>query len=53
MEPIKVCRRRRKRRQTISQRFGPTSVALELGLLRLTLELERELEKKEDKNAPK
>jgi len=41
MEQVKN-RRRRRRRPTFTPRFGPSSVALELGLLRLTLAEERE-----------
>lgn len=52
MEQPKV-RRKRKRRPTFTQRFGPSSVALELGLLRASLGIEREAEKKDDKNRDK
>ncbi len=43
-------RRKRKRRPTLSPRFGPASQALELGLLRLSLDVfKEEAQKKEDK----
>ncbi len=35
-------RRKRRRRPTVTPRFGPSSVALELGLLRLALEEEKD-----------
>lgn len=38
-------RRKRRRRPTVTPRFGPSSVALELGLLRLALEEEKEIER--------
>ena len=41
-------RRKRKRRPTFTPRFGSSSIALEIGLLRMTLDMARELEKKED-----
>ena len=42
-------RRKRSRRPTFTPRFGPESIALEIGLLRMTLEVQRELEKQEEK----
>ena len=33
----------------MSGRFGASTVALEIGLLRLTLDMQRELEKKEER----
>jgi len=50
---INTTRRRRRRRPTLTPRFGSSSVAFEIGLLRLALESQRELEKKEDKEGPK
>ena len=46
METRSSCRRRR-RRPTVTPRFGSSSLALEIGLLRLTLDMQRELEKKD------
>lgn len=43
-------RRKRKRKPTYSQRFGPSSVAYELGLLRLSLAMQREEDIKDDKD---
>ena len=40
-------RRKRRRKPTMTPRFGPTSIAFEIGLLRLTLGMERELEQKQ------
>lgn len=43
-------RRKRRRRPTFTPRFGPGSVALEIGLLRMMIEQQKDLlEKKEDK----
>ena len=50
MENIKN-RRRRKRRPTITPRFGNSSVALELGLLRMAIDAIREVEKKDTKES--
>ena len=36
-------RRKRKRRPTLTPRFGPASVALEIGLIRLSLEIDEEV----------
>ena len=52
MQSVNI-RRKRRRRPTITPRFGAGSIALELGLLRLTLESQRELEKREDKEKDK
>ena len=52
MENHKI-RRRRRRRPTVTPRFGPSSVALELGLLRLALEAEKEFEREERRNREK
>ena len=38
-------RRKRRRRPTLTPRFGSSTVALEIGLIRLTLDMVRELEK--------
>ncbi len=40
--PIDKNRRKRKRRPTVTPRFGASTVALEIGLVRLALEAERE-----------
>lgn len=40
-------RRRRKRRPTLTPRFGSSSVALEIGLIRMAVELQKEEAKKE------
>lgn len=40
-------RRRRRRKPTLTPRFGPNSVAFEIGLLRMTIETERELLERE------
>lgn len=44
---VNTSRRRRRRRPTLTPRFGASTVALEIGLLRMTLDMQRELEKKE------
>lgn len=41
-------RRRRRRKPTFTPRFGSSSIALEIGLLRLALEAQREAEKFEE-----
>jgi len=46
-------RRKRKRRPTITPRFGNSSIALELGLLRMALDAYREAEKKDEKDTQK
>jgi hypothetical protein len=46
-------RRKRRRRPTFTPRFGPASIAFEIGLLRMTLEAERELERKKDEKEEK
>ena len=46
-------RRRRRRRPTGIPRFGPESIALEIGLLRMSLDVQREIERKEEKNKQK
>ena len=43
--PGNQLKRKRRRRPTFTPRFGPSSVALEIGLLRLTLDVHRELER--------
>ena len=43
---IKSSCRKRSRRPTMTPRFGANSVALEIGLLRMTLDMARDLEKK-------
>lgn len=49
---IKTSCRKRRRRPTMTPRFGSSSIALEIGLLRMTLDMARELEKNEDKQKP-
>ena len=44
-------RRKRRRKPTMTPRFGPTSVAFEIGLLRLSLDVQRELEAAEKQQA--
>ena len=46
-------RRKRRRKPTLTPRFGPSSVALEIGLLRMALEVQREQEKKQPKRESK
>jgi hypothetical protein len=41
-----VPRRKRRRKPTLTPRFGSSSIALEIGLIRLTIEAQREFEKK-------
>lgn len=45
---IKPSCRKRRRRPTLTPRFGSTSIALEIGLLRMTLDMAREMEKKDE-----
>ena len=40
-------RRKRKRKPTLGGRFSNSSLALEIGLIRMTIDLQRELERKE------
>ncbi len=40
-------RRKRKRKPTLTPRFGGSSIALEIGLLRMALEVQREAEREE------
>lgn len=51
--PIDNSRRKRRRRPTMTPRFGQNSLALEIGLLRLTLDLQREAGKLEQKSEEK
>ena len=44
---IKPSCRKRRRRPTMTPRFGSSSIALEIGLLRMTIDMAREIEKKE------
>ena len=41
-------RRKRRRKPTLTPRFGSSTIALEIGLIRLALEAQREFEKKEE-----
>ena len=49
---LNTCRKRR-RRPTMTPRFGSSSVALEIGLLRMTLDVLREFDKQEEKKKEK
>lgn len=40
-------RRKRRRKPTLTPRFGSSSLALEIGLVRMALEAQREFEKKQ------
>ena len=42
-------RRKRRRKPTMTPRFGQNSVAFEIGLLRMTMGMQRELEEAEKK----
>ncbi len=42
-------RRKRRRKPTMTPRFGENSVAFEIGLLRMTMGLQREMEQAEKK----
>jgi len=44
---IKPSCRKRRRRPTMTPRFNSNSIALEIGLLRMTLDMAREIEKNE------
>ena len=44
---VNTSRRKRRRRPTLTPRFGTSTVALEIGLLRMTLDMQREFEKQE------
>ena len=46
---VKTTRRKRRRRPTMTPRFGGSTIALEIGLVRLTLDMPREIEKKESR----
>ena len=46
-------RRKRRRKGTMNGRFGPESVAFEIGLLRMTIDSQREIEKLEEKSQRK
>ncbi len=50
MQTNNSVRRKRRRKPTMTPRFGSSSIALEIGLIRLTLDMQRELEKKEREN---
>lgn len=45
---INNARRKRRRKPTLTPRFGSSTIALEIGLIRLALEAQREFEKKEE-----
>ncbi|MBL7661497.1 hypothetical protein JNK13_01975 [bacterium] len=53
METLKSNRRKRKRRPTFTNRFGPSSMAFELGLIKQSIELLREMEKDQKKDENK
>ncbi|MFN8392093.1 MAG: hypothetical protein U0136_17510 [Bdellovibrionota bacterium] len=50
---IKTSCRKRRRRPTMTPRFGSSTIALEIGLLRMTLDMARELEKKDAEDKQK
>lgn len=50
---LNTTRRKRKRKPTLTPRFGNSTVALEIGLIRLALEAQREIEKLEEKERNK
>lgn len=50
---VNTNRRKRRRKPTLSGRFGSSTIALEIGLIRMTLDLQRELEKKSEPKDPK
>ena len=52
MRKINSCRKR-KRRPTLTPRFGGSTIALEIGLIRQSMEIQRELERQERKNEAK
>ena len=45
---VNNARRKRRRKPTVTPRFGSSSIALEIGLLRMALDAQREFEKKEE-----
>jgi hypothetical protein len=45
-------RRKRKRKPTMNPRFGPGSLAFEIGLIRISLDVTKESEDKENKPLP-
>lgn len=53
MQSSNNTRRKRRRKPTMTPRFGPSSVALEIGLLRLALEAQRDFEREESKREGK
>ena len=46
---VKTTRRKRRRRPTMTPRFGSSTIALEIGLVRMTLDMQRDIEKKESR----
>ena len=46
-------RRKRRRRPTLTPRFGDSTIALEIGLIRLTLQAAKDEEKREVKPVTK
>lgn len=46
---VNTTRRKRRRRPTMTPRFGTSTIALEIGLVRMTLDMQRELERKEER----
>lgn len=41
-------RRKRRRKPTLSGRFGSSTLALEIGLIRMTMDMQKELERKQE-----
>ena len=52
MQDLNNCRKR-KRKPTMTPRFGSSTLALEIGLLRMTMDVMREFESKEQKKKEK
>ena len=50
---INTNRRKRRRKPTLSGRFGSSTIALEIGLIRMTMDMQRELERKEQEKDQK
>ena len=50
MQIVKT-RRKKRRRPTLTPRFGPSSVALEIGLIRQTLDVTRDSDMKSRRKA--
>jgi hypothetical protein len=53
MPTIDNNRRKRRRQPTVTPRFGSSSIALEIGLIRMAIEASKDLDKAEPKNPQK